>query len=321
MHTDPNKKDIDPLTGVETTGHEWDGMKELNNPAPRWWLWVFYVTVIWSVAYFVLYPAWPTPGGATKGTLGYTQEKELAASQQAIMARQANYLAAFEKADYATIMKTPELYQFAKAGGAAAFKDNCATCHGTGGAGGKGYPNLNDDDWLWGGSVEEIETTLLYGIRSGHEEARISQMPAFGQDKMLTTAQIDAVVDFVLTLSGGKATAGSTEGAGIFAEQCASCHGADGRGLRSVGAPNLADKIWLYGGTRADVYQTVYNARAGVMPHWVDRLDRNTIRQLAVYVHELGGGEASLSVSVPETQTAPAGVPESAPASEPTNAH
>lgn len=304
--TDEHKKEIDQVSGVETTGHEWDGIKELNNPAPRWWLWVFYVCVIWSIGYYVVYPAWPTLSGATKGMFGYTQYKELAESQKEIISRQEAYLGKFTDASLADIIKDPELYAFAQAGGAAAFKDNCATCHGTGGAGGKGFPNLNDDDWLWGGTVEDIYQTLQYGIRSGHEEARVSQMPAFGKDALLQPDEINAVVDYVLTLSGGEQKATYTQGQEIFAANCASCHGEAGEGMRDFGAPKLSDAIWLYGGDRATVYETVFYARAGVMPAWKDRLDDNTIRQLAVYVHELGGGEASAAAPASAETVAPA---------------
>lgn len=304
-----DKKDIDQISGVETTGHEWDGIKELNNPAPRWWLWVFYLCCIWSVGYWVVYPAWPTLSGATKGRQGYTQFKELEKSQAEIRLRQSAYLEKFEKASFKEIMTEPSLYDFALAGGKAAFKDNCATCHGSGGAGGQGYPNLNDDDWLWGGTVEDIHQTLLYGIRSPHEDTRVSQMPAFGKDGLLKPAEINAVADYVIARAGGKKTGLYDEGAKIFEQNCAACHGSDGKGGRSVGAPNLVDSIWLYGGDKASVYQTIYNARAGVMPTWENRLDENTIRQLTIYVHELGGGEESAA-------PAPAATTETAPTQE-----
>lgn len=291
--SEDTKKEIDRISGVETTGHEWDGIKELNNPAPRWWLWVFYICCLWSFWYFVVYPAWPTLSGATKGSQGYTQYKELQKNQAEIVQRQQVYLQKFEKASFEEVMKDPVLYEFAIAGGKSAFKDNCATCHGTGGAGGKGYPNLNDDDWLWGGTVEDIHQTISYGIRSTHEDTRISQMPAYGKDGLLKPAEINAVVDYVLTLSGGKQKETYAQGAEIFKANCAACHGEEGKGGRSVGAPNLTDAIWLYGGDHETVYQTVYNARSGVMPKWAGRLNENTIRQLTIYVHELGGGEKS----------------------------
>jgi len=287
-----NKKpDIDKITGVETTGHEWDGLKELNNPLPRWWLIVWVVTAIWSLWYFVVYPAFPTLGGATKGTSGYTQAKELAQSQLEIQKRQSAYLSQFEKASFDDIMNDVELYNFAMAGGRAAFKENCTQCHGTGAAGGKDYPNLNDDDWLWGGKVADIHQTLDYGIRvQGSYDTRLSQMPAFGRDKLLTKSQINDVVDYVLEL-GGKVDLSSLPGHGIFQENCASCHGANGKGLQEFGAPNLTDDIWLYGGEKKDIYETIINSRAGMMPAWNKRLPQNTIRQISLYVHQLGGGE------------------------------
>lgn len=308
-----NDKDIDELSGVETTGHEWDGLKELNNPLPRWWLWIFFATCVWSFWYFIVYPSWPAPGGATAGTSGYTQYKELKLSQAEIMARQKAYLERFEQASFEEIMNDPELYAFAMAGGHAAFKDNCATCHGTGAEGSKGYPNLNDDDWLWGGTLEDIHATIRHGTRVADEDTRVSQMPAFGKEGFLKREQIDQVVDYVLALSEGGAHE-TMPGYAVFRQNCVSCHGADGKGDRQFGAPNLTDGIWLYGGGRADIFQSVYNARSGVMPAWSKRLDEQTIRQLAVYVHELGGGEASKSpdeknVQTEEKPAAPASAP------------
>lgn len=281
----------DALSGVETTGHEWDGIKELNNPLPRWWLWIFYLCILYSIGYWVIYPAWPTWSGHTKGITGWTAYTKLTADQAEIQGTQATYLQKLHQADLSQIQQDPELYAFAMAGGSAAFKNNCAQCHGTGAAGGNGYPNLNDDDWLWGGKIDEIEQTLRYGIRSGHEQTRVSQMPAFGRDGILKQEQISIVADYVLTLSGGNKTSTYDKGTKIFSENCASCHGAEGKGGRSVGAPNLSDTIWLYGGDRNMVIKTVTNGRGGVMPYWSGRLDEDTIRELATYIHSLGGGE------------------------------
>jgi cytochrome c oxidase cbb3-type subunit III len=288
-----NKHDqeIDKVSGVETTGHDWDGIKELNNPAPRWWLWVFYICCIWSFGYWIVYPAWPTWNGHTPGIWGVTQQKELDASQSEIMQRQQMYLDKFEKASFDEILKDPELYVFATTGGAVAFKTNCATCHGSGGAGGHGYPNLNDDDWLWGGKITDIHQTLMYGIRAQDDETRVSQMPAFGKDGLLKADQISAVVGYTHTLSGGEPDTSFEKGKEIFSAQCASCHGPEGKGGRDFGAPNLTDKIWLYGGDRDTMYKTVFYGRGGMMPNWSERLDAHTLRQLAVYVHQLGGGE------------------------------
>lgn len=308
-HNLPPEKDS--VSGVETTGHEWDGLKELNNPAPRWWILVWLVTIIWAVGYWVVYPAWPTLSGHTKGLWEWTEHKELANAQAEIKARQAAYLKDFEGASFEQIMNDPKLYNFAVAGGNAAFKDNCATCHGTGAAGGEGYPNLNDDDWLWGGTIDDIYTTLRYGIRGTHPETRQSAMPAFGKDGVLEVEAVNAVTDYVLALSGGEKKASYEAGATVFAENCAACHGPEGKGVREFGAPNLADKIWLYGGERDKVYNSVFNAHAGVMPTWEGRLDANTIRQLAVYVHSLGGGEkAAPAVTEPvPTEAVPATTP------------
>lgn len=289
--TEDHNKEIDEVTGVETTGHEWDGLKELNNPLPRWWVWVWIVCCVWSVGYWVVYPAWPTLSGHTKGIGGHTQVLELKKSQEPIIARQQSYLEKFEQSSDQDILNDPELYAFAIAGGRSSFKDNCATCHGTGGAGGKGYPNLNDDDWLWGGTLEDIHLTIQHGIRYESEDSRLSQMPAFGKEGTLNREEIYAVVDYVRSLSGVDKKKSYAQGAEIFQAQCVSCHGPEGKGGRSVGAPNLADKIWLYGGDRKAMYKTIYASRAGVMPAWQHRLDENTIRQLTIYLHQLGGGE------------------------------
>jgi cytochrome c oxidase cbb3-type subunit 3 len=284
-----DNKEIDKLSGVETTGHEWDGLKELNNPAPRWWLWVFIITVIWSVGYWVVYPAWPTLSGHTKGSFGWTQYEKLKQEQGEIDTKQQAWLEKFRKASFADIKKDPELYEFARAGGAVAFKENCAACHGTGAEGRKGYPNLNDDDWLFGGSMEAIYKTLKVGIRSPHPDTRTTMMPAFGRDGILKKDEIAAVADYVIGLNSNAADTGN--GAKIFAENCASCHGAKGEGNRDMGAPKLNDAIWLYGNDRKTVIETISNARAGVMPTWENRLNEDTLRQLTIYVHSLGGGE------------------------------
>ena len=242
-----------------------------------------------------MYPSWPVPGGATEGTSGYTQFEELKQTQAEIIERQQAYLSRFEQASYDEVLNDPELFAFAVAGGKSAFKDNCATCHGTGAAGSMGYPNLNDDDWLWGGKLSDIHQTLEYGIRADNLDSRVSQMPAFGKDGLLKREEINDVVHYVLSLSGAEHDVVSAQalssGKAIFKQQCASCHGEDGRGLHEFGAPNLTDKIWLYGGDYETVYNTVFYSRGGMMPAWGERLDENTIRQLTIYLHQLGGGE------------------------------
>jgi cytochrome c oxidase cbb3-type subunit 3 len=291
-----NKKEIDRVSGVETTGHEWDGLKELNNPAPRWWLWVFLVCCIWAVGYWIVYPAWPTLSGHTEGKFGWTQHRQLKESQGEITARRAAYLGRMKGMSLADIRHSPELYEFARAGGAVSFKENCAACHGTGAQGNdvRGYPNLNDDDWLWGGDLDAIYKTIRVGVNSGHDEQRGTQMPSFGRDGLLTPAQIDDVTQYVTELHKGDAapvTEPRTRGAAVFADNCAACHGKSGEGSIEMGAPRLNDEIWLWGGDAASVHNTVTNAHLGVMPTWENRLDDDTVKMLAIYVHSLGGGK------------------------------
>lgn len=285
-----DKKHIDKLSGVETTGHKWDGIEELNNPMPRWWLWTFYICCIVAFVYMVLYPSWPIPGGSTKGTLGWTKYNKFHKEQAELEAHRDVYLKKFSTLSLEQVQKDEEMLQFAKAGGFAAFKDNCAMCHGLDAAGKVGFfPNLNDDDWLWGGSLQDIYQTLQHGIRTEDPKTRFSQMPSFGRDGLLTREQISDVADFVISLNKGADW--NSKGAVIFKEQCVTCHGPEGKGDRSQGAPNLTDAIWFFGGDKDSVVYTITNARNNQMPGWSTRLDENTIKQLTIYVHSLGGGE------------------------------
>lgn len=284
----------DAVTGRTTTGHEWDGIKELNTPLPRWWLNVFYACILWSIAYYVVYPAWPGITSYTKGVLGYSSRAEVAVELDALKARRAAAAADLGTVDIAAIKADPKLLNLALAQGKAAFGDNCAPCHGIGGAGSKGYPNLNDDDWLWGGTLNDIHTTIQHGVRSTNDDAtRISAMPAFGRDGILKKEEIRTVANYVVSLSGGQTEAGFDKAAGakLFADNCASCHGDQGKGNKDLGAPNLTDAIWLYGSKLEDVVETVTNSRSGLMPAWAGRLDPVTVKSLAVYVHSLGGGK------------------------------
>lgn len=280
------KVEKDSVTGTETTGHEWDGIKELNTPLPKWWITILWLTVIWSGLYYIVYPVYP----GWDGIWEYTARKDVAQQMEAIQADRAKWLDKLAAATMEDIGKDSDLLAFAMAGGAAAFADNCAPCHGSGGAGGPGYPNLLDDDWLWGGTLENIQTTLTHGVRwANDDDTRMSDMPRFGVDELLDKDQIDAVADYVLSLSGGAAATGP--GAEIFAENCAACHGESGGGNAELGAPRLSDGIWLYGGDKATIVETITKARRGEMPAWGGRLDEVTIKQLAVYVHSLGGGQ------------------------------
>lgn len=278
---------------VETTGHSWDGIEEFNNPLPRWWLWTFYVCIAWAVAYSVAYPAWPLINGATPGLLGASTRADVAAEIQRYADANGPIQAKLVAADLTQISADPELAGFSANAGKAVFNTWCAQCHGSGAAGNKGFPNLLDNDWLWGGDIEAIHTTITHGVRNTtDEDARFSQMPAFGKDELLEPAQIEQVVQYVRQISGQDADADlATEGAVVFADNCAACHAEDGTGDRAQGAPNLTDAIWLYGGDVATLTETVTNARFGVMPNWNERLTEADIRAVATYVHGLGGGE------------------------------
>ncbi|MFN4192830.1 MAG: cytochrome-c oxidase, cbb3-type subunit III [Tabrizicola sp.] len=280
---------------VETTGHAWDGIEEYNNPLPRWWVWVFYATIVWGIGYSIAYPAWPLIKGATPGLLGASTRADVAAEIAAVDAANADIKARLVAADLNAIGSDPELAAFAERAGAAVFRTNCAQCHGSGAAGfeGKGYPNLLDDDWLWGGTMEDIHLTITHGIRNTTDpDARYSEMPKFGADGILDATQISQVVEHVLAISGQEHDAAlAAEGATVFAENCAACHMEDGSGDRAQGAPRLNDAIWLYGGTREAITQTVTYARFGVMPNWNTRLSEDEIRAAAFYVHGRGGGE------------------------------
>jgi len=284
----PTKIEKDAITGTDTTGHEWDGIRELDTPLPKWWLWVFYATILWSAAYYVLYPSLP----GVDGILGYSRRAEVAEQMASERARIRPLLDRIGAAPLAEVAKDPELAAFALAGGRAAFADNCAPCHGAGGGGAKGgYPSLADDEWIWGGDLAQIERTIAVGVRSTHPETRFNQMPRFAADGILTPAQIGAVAEYVLSLSGRAGdTASAGQGAAIYAEQCVACHGEAGRGNQELGGPSLADGIWLYGGDKASIVRSIANSRGGVMPAWGDRLDAATIKMLTLYVHALGGG-------------------------------
>ena len=284
-------REVDKVTGVETTGHEWDGVKELNKPLPAWWLYTFYATIIWAIGYWVVYPAFPTLTSYTRGVLGYSQRAVVAEDVKKAQAAQSGMRALLANTELKGVRQNPELLRFAMAAGATSFQTNCAPCHGRGAQGSTGYPNLNDDDWLWGGDIEAIHKTIQFGIRSGHPQARDSAMPRYGADGLLKPAEIEDLAEYVLSLSSpGGDPAVISRGEKLFKEQCVGCHGDNGRGNIEFGAPNLADNIWLYGGTKAAVLESIRTGRGGAMPAWVDRLDPITVKALAIYVHSLGGG-------------------------------
>jgi len=290
-------KRIDQPTGTSFVGHEWDGIEELDTPMPRWWLYTFYACIAFAVVWVILYPAIPTLHGATPGTLGWSSHGQLNTELAAEHDRRAPTVRALAAIPVEQIPANPQLLRAAQEGGRSVFKVYCSQCHGSGAAGAKGYPNLNDDDWLWGGDVATIQQTITHGVRyPGDDKTRMSQMPAFGRDGILKPAEIEDVVSFVRLVSRQEpASASALRGAKTFANNCAVCHGDHATGNRTVGAPNLTDGIWLYGGDRDTITETVTNARYGIMPAWGSRLDPVTIKMLTTYVHGLGGGEKSPS--------------------------
>jgi len=284
---------VDAVTGTPTTGHEWDGIRELNTPLPRWWLWLFYLTIIWSIGYWVVYPAWPLVSSFTTGTFGWNSRVAVATDLNDLKALRAPMNTKLAATALGNIKTDQPLADFTYAQGRAAFRENCGPCHGAGGGGAKGYPNLNDNDWLWGGTLDQIRETVEFGIRSGHAKARESQMPAFGRDGMLKSNEIVAVANYVRSIASLSTRAGTDLVAAkkLFADNCAVCHGPEGKGNRELGAPNLTDGIWLFGPDEATIIDIITNSRSGVMPAWAGRLDPVTIKALAYYVHSLGGGE------------------------------
>lgn len=298
-----DKHRIDEPTGTEFVGHEWDGIEELNTPLPRWWLWTFYATIAWAAVYVVLYPAWPLVSQATEGALGWSSRGQLAAEMSAAEKAREATVQQIAATDINDLVNDTRLLNQAVAGGASAFKQHCVQCHGAGAAGYKeyGYPNLNDDDWLWGGTLTDIEYTLTHGIRwEGSDQTRLTYMPAF--EGIFDDGQVNALVSHVRSLDGEGQ--GSPAGAQLFDTNCAACHGANGEGDRIQGAPALNDAIWLYGDSAAKIRQQILNPRHGVMPGWSDKLDPVTIKMLATYVYTRGGGEAEPVSKEPEAQDA-----------------
>ncbi|MEX0337829.1 MAG: cytochrome-c oxidase, cbb3-type subunit III [Arenibacterium sp.] len=289
MSKAPPRQEGDP----DTTGHVWDGIEEFDNPMPRWWLWTFYATIAWGLIYTIAYPAWPMINGATAGLLGYSTRAEVAAEIARVEEANADINMRLASAELESVPGDPELNGYATSAGAAVFRTFCAQCHGSGAAGAKGYPNLLDDDWLWGGDLENIYLTVAHGIRNEQDDdARYSEMPAFGRDELLEEEEIVQVVNYVQSLSGEPNDASLVSaGEQVYLDNCSSCHMEDASGDPEQGAPNLADAIWLYGGDYDTLMETVNNARFGVMPPWRQRLSEAELAAVTLYVHQLGGGE------------------------------
>ena len=290
---DLDKPHVDSVTGVATTGHEWDGIAELNNPLPRWWLWIFYACIVFSIGYWVLYPSWPLITNAAGGVFGWHAREAVVEDLDALRAKRAPMVAKLTGVPIAQVKADSALFDFTLAYGRAAFGDNCAPCHGPGGGGAKGYPNLIDDDWLWGGSIDAVQLTISHGVRNQNPDSRQSQMPAFGKDGLLSSSQVYQAAYYVRSLAVLEVPQNADVAAGgqIFADNCAVCHGDNAKGNRELGAPDLTDAVWLFGSELEDVVHTITYARNAAMPDWGARLDPTTIKALAVYVHSLGGGE------------------------------
>ena len=274
-----------------TTGHEWDGIREYDKPMPRWWLWTFYLTIIFAIGYVIAYPAIPLIKGATPGLLGYSTRGEVSEHIEAVNAQNAEIEQRLLTTPLEEIVLNADLKRFATAGGGAVFRTNCAQCHGAGAQGAKGYPNLQDDDWLWGGDLAALEFTIRHGIRhDADEDTRYSEMPKFGE--ILENEEIATLAEYVLKISNQDHDASKiSAGATLFEDNCSACHGENATGDREQGAPNLADALSLFGNDRETITKTISDSRFGVMPAWQGRLTEAQIKQVTFYVHQLGGGE------------------------------
>ncbi len=285
-------KEIDEISGVDTTGHEWDGIKELNNPMPRWWLWTLYATIVWSIGYAIVYPAFPGLTTTSKGLAEWSSRGDLRNELAAVEKGNEAVMSQIAAKDINAILADAKLRTFAVSAGASLYKVNCVQCHGSGAQGGIGYPNLNDDSWVWGGTPEQVYLTLKHGIRSLTDaETRDSMMPSFGKDGILEPAQIKQVANYVLQMGALEHDAAlAATGATIFAENCVACHGEKGEGNIEFGAPQLNDAIWLYGATAQQINAQIVQPSHGMMPAWEPRLGDTKVKMLTAYVMSLGGG-------------------------------
>lgn len=287
----PTKVEKDTYSGTDTTGHEWDGIRELDTPIPKWWIYTLYASILWAIALFILYPAIPGISTHTKGLLGITTRGNLAEDLVAAREAQSEFLDRIEVASTEEIRADSTLFAFAETGGKASFLGNCAPCHAPGGAGRPGgFPVLADDDWLWGGTLSEIEQTINFGVRAEHDESRFSEMPPY--DGVFSREELDDLSQYVLSLSRPVEDLTAVErGAPLYADNCVACHEVGGKGNREFGAPRLSDQIWLYADAAKAISSQIKNPKHGSMPAWGERLDASTIKMLTVYVHALGGGE------------------------------
>ena len=283
----------DPVSGQKTTGHEWNGIKELDTPVPLGILIFIVVTHVWALLWWVLMPTFPLGTTYTKGILDTDQRKIVEQDLTAALAQRAARMKAIETSSYEDILANEDLMKLVRTTGHQLFGDNCAACHGADGRGRANYPDLTDEDWLWGGGPEKIAETMKIGINSTHQNTRVAQMPAFGRDAILDRNQVTNVGTYVQSLSDpAVSTAQNIEqmkaGREIFLTTCAACHGEDGKGNREVGAPNLTDQHWVYGGDLQTIINTIHGGRQGHMPTWDERLTPAEIKILSLYVASLG---------------------------------
>ena len=274
-------QEIDPVSGYETTGHEWGGIRELNTPFPKIALIALALTVIYSVIAWVLLPAWPLGNDYTRGILGLDQREQALEGTQAMAEIRQDWLGRFEgEPDFAALSDDETLMERAMPAADRLYRDNCAACHGDEAGGGPMFPVLSDDYWLWGGAPEDIARTLHVGINANHPESRAAVMPAFG---WMEEGQLSALAEHVAALRTGEADDDS-EGAGLVKQFCVACHNEGGAGGMKNGAPSLIDDAVIYGQSAETVMETLRHGRQGVMPQWSDRMSTAEINMLSLYI-------------------------------------
>jgi len=278
----------DSFTGYLTTGHEWNGITELNTPVPRAIYFFLTLAFLFSLGYWVLMPAWPLGDTYTKGLLGNDQRKIVAASLKAAALNREVWTKKIANESYGAILAAPALMADVRETGHALFGNNCAACHGVDAKGGPGFPNLTTSSWLWGGKPEDIFTTIRVGINSAHKDSRSSQMPAFGRDQMLKRDEVFKAASYVYSLSNPASKEVDPKdveaGKAIFAANCVACHGEDAKGNPELGAPNLTDEFWIYGGDLDTIDTTIWGGRQGHMPTWEARLSELDRKILTLYL-------------------------------------
>lgn len=292
-----NAEERDPVSGERLTGHDWNGIKELDTPVPRGVLLFLIITHLIAFVLWILTPAWPIGRTFTPGVLGIDQRKAVEEQLVTSITDKASWTRKIESSDFPTIQADEQMMSIVRSTGHQLFGDNCAACHGIDGKGRANYPNLTDDDWLWGGDAQRIAETISVGVNSANAGSRLAEMPRFGLDQMLPREDIEKAANYIFSLSNPEFSQPGnietiTAGRDVFLKNCVTCHGEDARGKKDVGAPNLTDKRWLYGGDLETIITTIHGGRRGHMPTWDQRLTPAEIKILALYVHALGEGDS-----------------------------